>query len=239
MNWLNAALGLASVAALAVAMTQLRLSCSRQERVARAMHELRNPLHTALLVAEQPGDAGDRIAVHLRRCTLALDQFEGGHDSAANGDREFDLSDVASGVVRACPGQAHLKWTPADRAVPVRGDQRLLEQAISNLIANALEHGQGDVTISTSLTGGTARVVVEDQGHGFRLPRVHTFSRPRLSERGHGLAIAATAIGMLGGRLTSVAGSNGTAVAIELPSPVVITVRPRGAEPVIADARVR
>lgn len=239
MNWLNVALGFSSAAALAMAMIQLRLNCSRQERVARAMHELRNPLHTAMLVAEQPGDAGDRIALHLRRCALALEQFEGDHVESAHVQREFDVSDVASGVVRAWPGEPRLKWTQTNGAVPVCGDQRLLEQAISNLIANALEHGEGDVTVSTSLTGGAARVIVEDQGHGFQRPRFHAFSRSRLRERGHGLAIAATAIGMLGGRLTTAAGSNGMAVAIELPLAAAVIVRPRGAETAIAGARVR
>lgn len=238
MNWLDAALVFASVGALAMAVTQLRLNCSREARVARAMHELRNPLHSAMLVAEQPGDVDDRIAVHLRRCALALEQFEGGHHLAINGGREFDVSDVAYGVVRAWPGEANLRWTRADRAAPARGDQRLLEQAVSNLIANALEHGEGDVTISTSRARGIARVIVEDQGGGFQCRGFHRLNRPRLSERGHGLAIAATAIGMLGGRLTTASGSDGTAVAIELPLAPAKIVRPRGAETAIASAHV-
>jgi len=69
----------------------------------------------------------------------------------------------------------------ADAPLVVECDPQLVQQAVSNLIENAIRHsGSKDVIVSLSACGGEARVAVED--HGIGIP---PDERERVFERFH------------------------------------------------------
>jgi signal transduction histidine kinase len=49
----------------------------------------------------------------------------------------------------------------------VRGDRIRLEQALGNLLDNALRYGKGEVRLSAAQTDGVVELHVTDQGNGF------------------------------------------------------------------------
>ena len=55
---------------------------------------------------------------------------------------------------------------PAD-GLTVEADRLRLEQALSNLVENALEHGGGEITVRARQAGGEVTIHVEDRGPGF------------------------------------------------------------------------
>jgi signal transduction histidine kinase len=109
--------------------------------------------------------------------------------------------------------------------VAVVADAGRLAQATGNLLANALEHGRGDVEVSVCVRHGRARVEVSDHGGGLREP-LPAPSRGR-GQRGRGLAIAAAIAARHGGRLAAAPAVGGTTVALELPLAPVAARRAR------------
>jgi signal transduction histidine kinase len=101
----------------------------------------------------------------------------------------------------------------------VWGDRLRLAQAIGNLIANAIEHGQGPVDVSGAVRDGRARIVVSDHGSGLPAPVAELIRRPRRGrgERGRGLAIAAEVARAHGGCLVSAPAKCGARLVLELP----------------------
>lgn len=114
-----------------------------------------------------------------------------------------------------------------DASVPVRGDALLLEQAVGNLVDNALRYaGRGTtVTVRVGTTVAEAWVTVEDNG-----PGVPEAALPRLTERFHrlqdspgggsglGLAIVQEIARLHGGDLTLArVVPHGLAVTMRLP----------------------
>jgi signal transduction histidine kinase len=49
----------------------------------------------------------------------------------------------------------------------VRGDRIRLEQALGNLVDNALRHGEGEVRLSAAQVNGVVELHVTDEGSGF------------------------------------------------------------------------
>ncbi|MDP2712507.1 MAG: HAMP domain-containing sensor histidine kinase [Solirubrobacteraceae bacterium] len=206
----------------------------RREMVARACHELRGPLtavRLSLATMERRCEAPpERLAVldhELRRAGLALDDFA----AARSGRRTADRSEP----VELCEllEEQYDSWAPVAAAfdstivlgdlVPgaiVAGDRLRLAQAISNLIANALEHGPGLVEITARATGEQrVRVEVIDEGPGLPAGLAEIVGRARggRGERGRGLAIAAQIAARHGGGLVAAPARRGTRLGVELP----------------------
>ena len=78
-------------------------------------------------------------------------------------------------------GRVFFDW----RAGPtsVRSDPRRLAQAFANLLANAVEHGGGEIVVRGRPSRDGVRVEIEDRGAGARLPRRKTLARARASNR--------------------------------------------------------
>ena len=49
----------------------------------------------------------------------------------------------------------------------MEGDRLRLEQALTNLVENAIEHGGGEITVHASESDGEVAIHVEDRGPGF------------------------------------------------------------------------
>jgi signal transduction histidine kinase len=182
--------------------------------VAEASHELRTPL--ALLRAE--------LDFALRHAADEDELREAVRNASDETDRLVQLSEglllVASGDEGALPLRREpipaaellesvrnrFLWraTEAKRVIDleaagdlvVAGDRLRLEQALSNLVDNALRHGDGAVRLDVREVGDTTELHVRDRGRGFPddfLPRAfERFSRPHegRSAPGAGLGLA-------------------------------------------------
>jgi signal transduction histidine kinase len=228
LGWLLAA------AALALALTggwELR---RRREMVARACHELRGPLTAArlgLASMERRGEApAERLWVldlELRRAGLALDDFAAARSGGRVADRgepvevdELLEEQLASwgAVAGAFASRVHV-----GALVPgtlVQGDRLRLAQAVSNLVANALEHGPGTIELAARPVG-RRHVLIEviDEGPGLPAPvaELTRAARGGRGRRGRGLAIAAEIADRHGGRLAAAPSARGARIGLELP----------------------
>lgn len=217
----------------AMGVQTLRLH-RRRELVARACHELRNPLAAArLLLAsmerreEVPPARLAAIDAELRRAGTALDDL-----AAARLGRAVELRDEPVEVAELVE-ELLSSWHAVARAfgsdlrvgatspgMQVRGDRVRLAQALSNLVANALEHGSGPVDLAVRRRGGAVQVEVADRGPGLPAP-VGELTRTRRAGRGRrqrGLAIADQIARSHGGRLATAPTDTGARIALELPA---------------------
>jgi signal transduction histidine kinase len=183
--------------------------------IADAAHELRGPLTAISLGLEalrrQPvaRRRAEALLAELGRMEAAAEDVA----AAARGRRHMgearpvELRTVVertSEAWRASAGRRGGRVLVDWRAGPahVRADPRRLAQALGNLLANAVEHGGGEVVVRGRPSPGGVRVEVADRGAG----------------RGRGLAIAERAVAEAGGGLGSRDRPGGGRVAVvELP----------------------
>ncbi|MGH2950229.1 MAG: sensor histidine kinase, partial [Solirubrobacteraceae bacterium] len=189
---------------------------------ARAGHEIRGPLSTARLALGglERSARVDAIDLELRRAALALDDLAGG-------TRRATLEPVDAGALLREAAQAwgaladarggELVVEPAPARV--LADPLRLLQACGNLVANALEHGEGPVRVRARAGGGRVRIEVTDAGPGLPapVPVLVAAARGRRTARGHGLAIAASIAERHGGRLLTAPAPSGARLVLDLP----------------------
>ncbi|MFF2203540.1 sensor histidine kinase [Streptomyces sp. NPDC058145] len=104
-------------------------------------------------------------------------------------------------------------------------DARWLRPALSNLVDNALRHGEGTVRIAATVHEGVVSVCVTDEGPGFTpdfLPRAFDrFTRAETSRTsdgsGLGLVFAHAVATAHGGTAHAENAGNGAAVTLRLP----------------------
>jgi signal transduction histidine kinase len=208
----------------------------RMEAVAQACHELRGPLAAARLGLELGVRVGELSPAQLRaldlelgRASLALDDLAAVGLRARDGSvrQEVDVAELLTDSVEAWRPSAAargvalaLEWS----GVPARvwGERLRLAQATGNLIANAIEHGGGEISVRGSLASEHHRVRIEivDAGPGLPAPVAELARRPRggRGPRGRGLAIAATVARDHGGRLAAAPSERGAKLVLELPA---------------------
>lgn len=217
--------------------------------VADAGHELRTPLallRTELELALRHGrdPAGLREAVRaaseeverLSRLADGLLLIARTDSGSLELQREpLVVDDLLETVVTRFTWRAEESARPlARRGAPglvVEGDRLRLEQALDNLVENALRHGAGAVTLEAVETGdGSVELHVRDKGPGLApsfLPRAfERFSRPDpdrgVPGSGLGLAIVRTvALAHEGDALAANRPGGGADVWIVLPAPAV------------------
>ena len=203
--------GWLSALALAIVLTGWR---RRFELVARAEHELRAPAAALLLTAERmqrdprTRPAAGSLLLQLERLRAGLADL-----GAARAGRRpapepasVSLRTLAAQAARAARPLAaadgrrvRFEWRAG--AARVFADRGRLAQVLSNLTANAVEHGSGTVEVRGREAGGRLRIEVRDEG----------------GPRGRGIAIAADAAREAGGELSFVVAPDGTAAVLELP----------------------
>lgn len=163
---------------LALMRTEIDLALARP----RSEEELRDALRSADEETERLIALADRL--------LLLAAADAGRLAL---DREpVDLTALARGVVRR-----FLPWAGelgraldvlVDAEVSFDGDAGRLDQALSNLVDNALRHGAGAVTVEVRRRGPGVELVVTDEGPGIVGP--HPFERFAGSAEGAGLGLA-------------------------------------------------
>ncbi|HWI06409.1 MAG TPA: HAMP domain-containing sensor histidine kinase [Solirubrobacteraceae bacterium] len=225
------ALAVAGFAVAGLAAVELR---RRRELVARACHELRGPLTAVRLTLatmqrrqEGPPERLATLDHELRRAGLALDDFA----AARRGKRILEREEPVE-VAELLEEQFH-SWEAVACAfgsvvslgcvlpqAAVVGDRLRLAQAISNLIANALEHAPGRIEVGARFVGAQhVRIEVIDEGRGLPVALSELTRRPRAGRgrRGRGLAIAGQIAERHRGRLVAAPAPQGTRIGIELP----------------------
>jgi signal transduction histidine kinase len=184
--------------------------------VSDASHELRTPLailRTELELALRGHATRDELEEAVRSAaeeTERLNQLADDLLVIARSDQgrlpvrpaDIDADSLLTGVAhrfaaRARAEQRTLRAEPAD-GVTLTADRARLEQALANMVDNALRHGAGDVVLSAAGDDGHIELHVRDRGPGFPvdfLPSAfERFSRAdeARSRGGTGLGLAIT-----------------------------------------------
>jgi two-component system phosphate regulon sensor histidine kinase PhoR len=229
---------------------------SRRERAERAQrdfatnaaHELRTPL-ASIVTAIEMLQTGAKDDAQVRDEFLGVIELEAGRLTrltrallvlarAEARDESPTLSDVAVAPIlkqvaaSLAPREGVHLVIDCRSDVLVSGDADLLEQALSNLALNALQHTDaGTITLRALIFGDEVLIEVVDQGRGMeRAHRARAFDRfYRRGETGAGfglgLAIAQAAVQALGGtiELESAPGA-GTVARMRLHAPRAVEV---------------
>jgi signal transduction histidine kinase len=224
--------GAAILATVAAVIAWRRLG-RRMELVARACHELRGPLAAARLglgLGVRMGELSPArlraIDLELARAALVLDDLTAGGPRGAGGPRreQVDVEQLLLDSVEAMRASAtardvalELDW--CGERVYVGGERLRLAQATDNLIANAIEHGGGEVEVRGRVDRGAVRIEVIDAGPGLPAPVAELARRPHggRGRRGRGLAIALAVAEAHGGRLAAAPSDGGARIVLELP----------------------
>lgn len=187
-------------------------------------HDLRTPLATILGAASALKDLDASLSPAARIDLLAAIEEEAGRLNqhvtnllqltrleldAPRRPTWVDLNDTAEAAV----SRARRSFKDADiamRLAPdlpmIRAEGGLLEQALFNLIDNALHHGRAPVSVESGNLHDAVFVRVRDAGNGpsdlLRTWLAGPEMRPALGQRGLGLAVAKAIARHLGGRLS-------------------------------------
>jgi signal transduction histidine kinase len=204
----------------------------RRESLNRSLHELRRPLQALVLQARSAPGIGERRRGQLE---LALDALAG-LDRQVNGggpQRRCEsvepaaLAREAVGRWRAAAAlsgrRIELSWSAP--GVRLDCDPLALSRALDNLLANALEHGRGEIRVDGSERAGRLRIVVANGADaGCAVPEARASramiparGRGRGGRRGHGLRIVADVAAEHGGRFAACAHAGGASAVLELP----------------------
>ncbi len=211
----------------------------RRERdfVADAGHELRTPL--ALLRTElelalrhdlSPDELREAIAVsglevdrlaQLAEDLLLIARSERGELALRleTLDAETVLADVASRFAWRADEADRPLAHESPPGLRVRADRLRLEQALGNLVDNALRYGNGRIRVRAANVNGRVELHVEDEGRGFPpaflAHAFERFSRPDSAREGGGaglgLSIARTIAEAHGGSAEAANGPDGGA----------------------------
>jgi signal transduction histidine kinase len=182
-------------------------------------HELRTPLTALVAEASMLAEHLDRLpseaarpaemlvadVARLRRLVedlMTISRFDaGGEDLQLD---RMELSELVEATIRARGWSERV--TRHAEVVWLESDRRRIETVVANLVANAVEHGGGDVSVRVGSAAGHAFVEVTDHGPGIeREDLPHVFDRFYKADRargggsGLGLSIARDNARLLGG----------------------------------------
>jgi heavy metal sensor kinase len=216
--------------------------------VADASHELRTPLAILkgeLELALRDGRSAAELEAALRSAAEETDRLVQLAEDLlviARSDQgrlpirraEVDAAEVLQTVTRRFAQRARDRGVEltvsADEGLRLSADRMRLEQALGNLVDNALRHGGGRIALEAAAAGEVAALHVRDEGPGFdhrfiaqafeRFTRADP-GRPRAGA-GLGLAIVEAIAKAHGGAVHAVNGPTGGAdVWLELPGAAI------------------
>jgi signal transduction histidine kinase len=192
--------------------------------VAHASHELRTPLallRTELELAVRRPRRAEELVGAIDSARDELDRLERLAEDllllaqAAEGELTVHrepvevaglLADTCARLAgaAAASGRRIEVGPPHPRVGAVPADRRQVQQALTNLVANALEHGDGTIRVEAQRDQRQVRLVVSDKGAGFGAEMLahgdERFARdPRSAGAGLGLSIVAAVAAAHGG----------------------------------------
>ncbi|WP_369415235.1 MtrAB system histidine kinase MtrB [Corynebacterium lemuris] len=195
-------------------------------------HELRTPLTTVRMAADMIASDPDSLEPHTRRASglmiRELDRFEelltdlleiSRHDAGVADLSEARI-DVRSCITSAWEQTEHLatklevdvRFAIPEEPVLITGDSRRIERVLRNLIANAIDHSEGNpIDVVLAENENAVAITVTDHGVGLKPGQeelaFNRFWRADASRRRHsggtglGLAIAREDVILHGGQL--------------------------------------
>ncbi|UQV59180.1 HAMP domain-containing histidine kinase [Corynebacterium pseudodiphtheriticum] len=198
-------------------------------------HELRTPLTTVRMAADMIASDSESLAPHTRRAselmTRELDKFEdllgdlleiSRHDAGVADLSETQI-DVRSSLESAWNQVEHLadklnvrvRFTGLDEPLTIAGDSRRIERILRNLLANAIDHSEGNpVLVNAAANAHAIAITIADRGVGLKEGQedlvFHRFWRADVSRKRHsggtglGLAIAREDAQLHGGILDAI-----------------------------------
>jgi heavy metal sensor kinase len=188
-------------------LARLEDGLERERRfLADASHELRTPLalmKTELGLASKPDRTEDELRAAIASAAEQTDRLARIADDllllarAEQGElrlktEQVDVADVLDDVAGRFRGDRVISVEPGEPLV-VSADRLRLEQALTNLVDNALRHGGGAIRLSAAAENGTAELHVTDEGAGFEdefLSRAfERFTRPDEAREGDGAGL--------------------------------------------------
>lgn len=167
-------------------LERLEVAFARERAfVSDASHELRTPLailKTELELALRAGRSREELADALRSAAVETDRLvqlaedllviaRSDHGRLPIRATEVDTRDLLERVAdrfrpRAAPGGMTVTVGEVE-AERVYADALRIEQALGNMLENALRHGGGEVALSAEKCSGAVEIHVRDRGPGF------------------------------------------------------------------------
>ncbi len=163
----------------------------QRQFVSDASHELRSPLTAVRGAAELldvrddlPSDAQPTVAAMRRgteRLQAVLDDLTQLADGGTTPDFEaVDLDTLIEGEIDELRATA-----PDDLVINVAADPGVIDaspiqvrRAINNVVSNAVRHATSTIEVTSTFTGSTARITIDDDGRGVpAAEREHVFER--------------------------------------------------------------
>lgn len=235
------------VATINVLFARLRAELDRRNAfIGNAAHQLRNPVAAIQAQAEAALTAGDgpgrmarlkdlvESARRLSRMSHQLLNLDIASESGKNGSQQpSDLSELVAEVARrhvprALRAGVDVELEPSDVPLLVSGNRVMLEEAVDNLIDNALKYGcadGGQIVLRVVQENDDAVLTVSDDG-----PGIPSEDAERVFERfvrlsgddsgdgcGLGLSIVRAIVGSLGGKVGFIPVDKGSTVKVRLP----------------------
>jgi signal transduction histidine kinase len=235
-------------------LERLEVALERErEFVADAGHELRTPL--ALLRTE--------LELALRHSGSAEELHDAVRSASAEADRLVQLAEDLLLIARTDDGKLPLRLEPLDvqdllaavlsryewraeeagrrlehrlSAGRVLGDRLRLEQALGNLVDNALRYGAGTIELAAEPAGALVELHVRDEGPGLPpdfVPRAfERFTRVRADRGGHGTGLGLSIVRTIASAHGGGWGASGADVwlsapaGVATPTPGPLEVRP-------------
>lgn len=192
-------------------------------------HELRNPLAGAMINISVVGemlDEADPRRPRIDQAMRELDRVSELLTSLLTFGRTgspalcpLDLAQVVRRVAGRVPDGSVTVTAPRG-AVGMRGDPRLVEQAVDNLVQNSLAAGASQVEIIVDREPGEVILHIEDNGRGVPGDLNELIFNPLVSGRGStglGLAMAREIVEGHGGSLTLLPAQSGALFRISFP----------------------
>ena len=217
---------------------------SKDEFISNAAHQLRNPIAGILALAEAVETAPSAQAAKLRSKELVAAARDATHLTnqllsfeRASGDAPESRRDriEVSALIAACltrfnknvgKQDVDIIAAPASEKIFLRGDALMLQEAILNLLTNALIHGGptlSRIEISARRRKKNVEIAVQDDGRGIQ-PEKLDQARVRFGQAdagpgsGLGLSIVERVLESHNGHLNLRLTSNGLRAVISMPS---------------------
>ena len=197
-----------------------RLESIRKDFVANVSHELKTPITSIKGFVEtlQDGALADRknagrflsiIAKHVDRLNAIIDDLLDLSHLEQHSDRKevvlkaSDIVTVAKKAIASCRAKAKSKKIrivfAGGKKIRAEINPPLLEQAVTNLVDNAVKYSENGTTVEVSCekTAGQIRIRVKDQGWG--IPRKHLariFERFYRVDKARSCGLGGTGLGL-------------------------------------------
>ncbi len=199
-------------------------------------HEIRNPLASIRLVADNMSGQGDCpeakeymqiLNTEVERLNQVVEQYLSMAKADRSEQQQVQLMNALADIVQLVRQQATKQQVnielEADQIPLIRGTQVQLKQAFLNLALNALQAmpDGGSLVISCTQQDDTVQIDFKDDGHGLPEENLEQLFTPFYSTRktgtGLGLAISRRIITSHGGQIEAIKLSKGACFRIRLP----------------------